>query len=177
VERGELIAYSGNTGASTGPHLHMEVRRSARWGDTVDPMPYFQAEETPEPVKPEPVEIPKPLPPGVPINKPEPVRPKPKWEPSAALARGFNRIQEGSQMTEEHNDTTTVKVSMRDIYQEVQRQGKLLEQIASSLPTQESKVEDHENRIRKLEQRMWQVIGIFGFLAAIVSPLVAVMTR
>jgi methyl-accepting chemotaxis protein len=85
--------------------------------------------------------------------------------------------QEGSQMTEEHNDTTTVKVSMRDIYQEVQRQGKLLEQIASSLPTQESKVEDHENRIRKLEQRMWQVIGIFGFLAAIVSPLVAVMTR
>jgi len=24
---------------------------------------------------------------------------------------------------------------------------------------------------------MWQVIGIFGFLAAIVSPLVAVMTR
>ena len=66
-------------------------------------------------------------------------------------------------MTEEHNDTTTVKVSMRDIYQEVQRQGKLLEQIASSLPTQESKVEDHENRIRKLEQRMWQVIGIFGF--------------
>ena len=44
-------------------------------------------------------------------------------------------------MTEEHNDTTTVKVSMRDIYQEVQRQGKLLEQIASSLPTQESKVD------------------------------------
>jgi len=93
VERGELIAYSGNTGASTGPHLHMEVRRSARWGDTVDPMPYFQAEETSEPVKPEPVEIPKPLPPGVPINKPEPVRPKPKWEPSTALARGFNRIR------------------------------------------------------------------------------------
>ena len=93
VERGDLIAYSGNTGASTGPHLHMEVRRSARWGDTVDPMPYLQAEETPEPVKPEPVEIPKPLPPGVPINKPEPVRPKPKWKPSAALARGFNRIR------------------------------------------------------------------------------------
>ena len=84
--------------------------------------------------------------------------------------------QEGSQVTEEHNDTTTVKVSMRDIYQEVQRQGKLLEKIANSLPDAESKIEDHENRLRKLEQRMWQSIGAFGFLAAIVSPLVAVMT-
>jgi DNA repair ATPase RecN len=98
----------------------------------------------------------------------------------ATLSSTRSRIQqnqEGSQVTDEHNDTTTVKVSMRDIYAEVQRQGKLLEQIASSLPTQESKVEDHENRLRKLEQRMWQSIGAFGFLAAIVSPLVAVMTR
>ena len=79
-------------------------------------------------------------------------------------------------MTEEHPETASVKVSMRDIYLEVQRQGKLLEQIASSLPTQESKVDDHELRIRALERRMWQVIGVFGFLAAIISPLVAVLT-
>ena len=79
-------------------------------------------------------------------------------------------------MSEEMNETAGVKVSMRDIYAEVQRQGKLLEKIANSLPDQESKVEDHELRIRKLEQRMWQVIGVFGFLAAIISPLVAVMT-
>jgi hypothetical protein len=77
---------------------------------------------------------------------------------------------------DDHPETAGVKVSMRDIYAEVQRQGKLLEKIANSLPDQESKVEDHELRIRKLEQRMWQVIGIFGFLAAIISPLVAVMT-
>jgi hypothetical protein len=31
-------------------------------------------------------------------------------------------------------------------------------------------------RIRKLEQRMWQVIGVFGFLAAIISPMVAILT-
>jgi hypothetical protein len=79
-------------------------------------------------------------------------------------------------MTEEHPESAGVKVSMRDIYLEVQRQGKLLEQIASSLPTQESKVDDHEMRIRKLEQRMWQVIGVFGFLAAIISPMVAILT-
>jgi uncharacterized protein YeeX (DUF496 family) len=80
-------------------------------------------------------------------------------------------------MTDEHTDTTTVKVSMRDIYQEVQRQGRLLEKIANSLPDSEDKIEDHEVRIRKLEMRMWQAIGGFGFLAAIVSPLIAVMTR
>jgi uncharacterized protein YeeX (DUF496 family) len=80
-------------------------------------------------------------------------------------------------MTEDHTDTTTVKVSMRDIYQEVQRQGRLLEKIANSLPDSEDKIEDHEVRIRKLEMRMWQAIGGFGFLAAIVSPLIAVMTR
>ena len=79
-------------------------------------------------------------------------------------------------MTEEHLETASVKVSMRDIYLEVQRQGKLLEQIASSLPTQESKVDDHEVRIRRLEQRMWQAIGVFGFLAAVISPLVAILT-
>ena len=42
VERGEVVALVGNTGASTGSHLHWEVRRSRRFGDTVDPVPYLQ---------------------------------------------------------------------------------------------------------------------------------------
>lgn len=77
---------------------------------------------------------------------------------------------------EDHNETAGVKVSMRDIYNEVQRQGRLLEKIANALPDSEAKIEDHETRIRRLEMRMWQAIGGFGFLAAIVSPLIAVLT-
>lgn len=77
---------------------------------------------------------------------------------------------------EEHDQTASVKVSMRDIYLEVQRQGRLLEKIANALPDSENKIEDHEIRIRRLEQRMWQAIGVFGFLAAIISPLVAILT-
>jgi CRISPR/Cas system CSM-associated protein Csm2 small subunit len=79
-------------------------------------------------------------------------------------------------MSDDGMETAGVKVSMRDIYNEVQRQGRLLEKIANVLPDSEAKIDDHEIRLRRLEQRMWQAIGVFGFLAAIISPLVAILT-
>ena len=79
-------------------------------------------------------------------------------------------------MNEDVNETASVKVSMRDIYLEVQRQGRLLEKIANALPDSEQKIDDHEVRIRRLEQRMWQAIGVFGFLAAVISPMVAILS-
>ena len=75
-------------------------------------------------------------------------------------------------MTDDHNDTTGIRVSMRDIYNEVQRQGRLLEKIANSLPDTEDTITDHEQRIRRLEMRMWQSIGAFGLLAAAMPWLV-----
>lgn len=41
VYAGNLVYRSGSTGASTGPHLHFELRRSKIWGNTVDPHPYI----------------------------------------------------------------------------------------------------------------------------------------
>ncbi len=78
-------------------------------------------------------------------------------------------------MTDEHTDTTTVKVSMRDIYNEVQRQGRLLEKIANSLPDSEDKIDDHEQRIRKLEMRMGWAVGGFGLIAAVMPWIVSVI--
>lgn len=40
VKSGQLITYSGNSGLSSGPHLHFEIRTKS--GDTVDPISYYK---------------------------------------------------------------------------------------------------------------------------------------
>jgi murein DD-endopeptidase MepM/ murein hydrolase activator NlpD len=42
VKRGDVIAYSGSTGVSTGPHVHYEVWRS---GQSIDPAPFLEGKK------------------------------------------------------------------------------------------------------------------------------------
>lgn len=42
VNQGDIIGYVGNTGRSTAPHLHFEIRYR---NTAIDPMPYFNASD------------------------------------------------------------------------------------------------------------------------------------
>lgn len=45
VSRGDIVAYSGNTGRSEGPHLHYEILRNDK---PIDPINYLFADTTPD---------------------------------------------------------------------------------------------------------------------------------
>ncbi|MDQ0776464.1 murein DD-endopeptidase MepM/ murein hydrolase activator NlpD [Streptomyces aurantiacus] len=43
VKTGQPIALSGNTGNSSGPHLHFEIRTTANYGSAVDPVAFLHS--------------------------------------------------------------------------------------------------------------------------------------
>jgi murein DD-endopeptidase MepM/ murein hydrolase activator NlpD len=43
VRTGQQIALSGNTGNSSGPHLHFEIRTSPNYGTAIDPVAFLRA--------------------------------------------------------------------------------------------------------------------------------------
>ncbi|HMN32263.1 MAG TPA: M23 family metallopeptidase [Chitinophagaceae bacterium] len=49
IKKGQLIAYSGNTGNSSGPHLHLEIRDS-KTESPLNPLLFFKVNDTKKPI-------------------------------------------------------------------------------------------------------------------------------
>lgn len=45
VTKEQVVALSGNTGHSTGPHLHFEIREGSAWGKVLDPKSFITFSE------------------------------------------------------------------------------------------------------------------------------------
>tara|TARA_S200002703_G_scaffold80527_1_gene69428 strand:+ start:240 stop:506 length:267 start_codon:yes stop_codon:yes gene_type:complete len=71
----------------------------------------------------------------------------------------------------------SMRVTSRDVYTIVMDLKSQLEKLNQNLPTTAQRLEEHEketkeqfedfeNRLRVVEKRMWQILGIAGFIAA-----------
>ena len=67
------------------------------------------------------------------------------------------------------NQTNGVRITTRELYNELVRLTKLVERLANSLPDTETKVEDHELRLRKLEQKAGWIFGALGLMGALLG--------
>jgi hypothetical protein len=80
----------------------------------------------------------------------------------------------------------SLRITLKDVYTQVQEMKSLIERLAENLPTTTQKLEeheretgkifaDHEARIRKVEMRVWQIMAVAGFVAAGMPILVRMM--
>ena len=80
----------------------------------------------------------------------------------------------------------SLRITLKDVYTQVQEMKSLLERLAENLPTTTQKLEeherdsakifaDHEARIRKVEMRVWQIMAVAGFVAAGMPIIVKMM--
>lgn len=81
------------------------------------------------------------------------------------------------------SEETSARITLKELYVQVQKIQSMIEKLSNQLPGIAEKLDelekdvnnrlsDHEQRIRKIEMRMWQAIGVLSFAFAIVPMLI-----
>jgi len=83
-------------------------------------------------------------------------------------------------------DEPSARITLKEVYTQVQEMKLLLERLANSLPSMSKQLDelesdvkdqlaDHEKRIRVTEKRVWQIMAIAGFVSAAMPVIVRFM--
>lgn len=82
------------------------------------------------------------------------------------------------------NDPNVVNITLREVWELQQEQGKLLHQMHSDLKRSldshdrvRDMVDDHEDRIRAIERRVWQASGAAALVGAVLGTLVNMLVK
>ena len=85
------------------------------------------------------------------------------------------------------NEESSTRITMKELYLQVQKIQSMLEKLTAQFPTiseqlnelekdVKGRLDDHEQRLRKLEMRVWQALGILSFIFAVVPLLLGFLT-
>jgi len=85
------------------------------------------------------------------------------------------------------NEESSTRITMKELYLQVQKIQSMLEKLTAQFPTiseqlnelekdVKGRLDDHEQRLRKLEMRVWQALGILSFIFAVVPLILGFLT-
>jgi len=85
------------------------------------------------------------------------------------------------------NEESSTRITMKELYLQVQKIQSMLEKLTAQFPTiseqlnelekdVKGRLDDHEQRLRKLEMRVWQALGILSFVFAVVPLILGFLT-
>ena len=80
-------------------------------------------------------------------------------------------------------EESSARITLKELYIQVQKIQSMLEKLSNQLPSIADKLDelekdvtnrldDHERRLRTVEMRMWQAIGILSFAFAVIPMLI-----
>ena len=81
-------------------------------------------------------------------------------------------------------EESSTRITLKELYIQVQKIQSMLERLSGQLPgisdkldelekDVNSRLNDHEERLRKVEMNMWKLFGALGLTAAVIGPVLS----